>query len=117
MTQTTVQTVSAATNNGVNVAALLEAREALEATPEAAQFKWRTSCEWVNGTHSRSTINSFFGLGEEQKRPNDFVVEADHPEHFAAEDNAATPVEIVLSGLASCLMGGVGSVARHRGSP
>ena len=41
-------------NNGVNVEALLGAREALEQAPEAAQFKWRTSCEWVNGTHSKS---------------------------------------------------------------
>ena len=45
-------------DNGVNVEHLLGAREALEAQPEAAQFKWRTSCEWVNGTHSRSSMPS-----------------------------------------------------------
>ena len=28
-------------NNGVNVEALLDAREALTAAPEAAKFKWR----------------------------------------------------------------------------
>ena len=65
--------------NGVNVAALLGAREALEKTPEAAQFKWRASCEWLNGTHSRSTIGKFFGLGAEQSRDKTFTVEADHP--------------------------------------
>ena len=53
-------------DNGVNVAALLEAREALTAAPEAAQFKWRASCTWRNGTHSNSTVEGFFGLGEEQ---------------------------------------------------
>ena len=109
------ESTSANVNNGVNVAALLEAREALDAAPEAAQFKWRTSCEWVNGTHSKSTISTFFGLGEEQSRGKDFTLEADHPELFAAEDNAPTPVEIVLSGLASCLTAGVAAIAQHRG--
>ncbi|MDP6692337.1 MAG: OsmC family protein [Alphaproteobacteria bacterium] len=115
MTQTDTQTTPANVDNGVNVEALLGAREALDAAPEAAQFKWRTSCEWVNGTHSRSTISGFFGLGEEQARSKDFTIESDHPEVFAAEDHAATPVEIVLSGLAGCLTAGVAAVAQHRG--
>lgn len=102
-------------NNGVNVEALIGAREALSAAPEAAQFKWRTTCEWLNGTHSRSTITGFFGLGQEQSRAKSFTVEGDHPELFASEDHAPTPVEIVLSGLASCLTAGVAAVAQRRG--
>ena len=43
-------------NNGVNVQALLDARDALTKAPEAAQFKWRAVCEWKNGTHSHSTV-------------------------------------------------------------
>ena len=104
----------ASVNNGVNVEALLEAREALTAAPEAAQFKWRASCKWVKGTHSNTTINSFFGLGEEQNHRTDFSFDADHPEIFASEDNGATPVEMVLVGLASCLTAGVAAVAQHR---
>ena len=50
-------------NNGVNVDALLDARKALSEAPEAAQFQWRAKCEWVEGTHSRSTVEGFFGLG------------------------------------------------------
>ncbi len=102
-------------DNGVNVTALLGAREALEKAPEAAQFKWRASCEWLHGTHSRSAIGSFFGLGAEQSRDKTFTVDADHPQVFASEDNAPTPVEIVLSGLASCLTAGVAAVAQRRG--
>jgi uncharacterized OsmC-like protein len=101
--------------NGVNVTALLDAREALEKAPEAAQFKWRATCQWLDGTHSRSTIGKFFGLGAEQSRDKTFAVEADHPKVFASEDNAPTPVEIVLSGLASCLTAGVAAVAQRRG--
>jgi uncharacterized OsmC-like protein len=111
---TTAQNEAAA-NNGVNVEALLGARAALEQAPDAAQFKWRASCEWINGTHSRSVIGNFFGLGAEQSRGKTFSVEADHPQVFAAEDNAPTPVELVLSGLASCLTAGVAAVAQRRG--
>ena len=102
-------------NNGVNVEALLGAREVLEKAPQAAQFKWRASCEWLNGTHSRSVIGNFFGLGTEQSRIKTFTVEADHPQVFAAEDNAPTPVELVLSSLAGCLTAGVAAVAQRRG--
>ncbi len=101
-------------NNGVNVAALLEAREALTATPEAALFKWRASCNWENGTHSSSTVESFFGLGEEQKHVREYSFDADHPEVFASEDKGATPVEMVLVGLASCLTAGIAAVAQNR---
>ena len=101
-------------DNGVNVEALLGARQALSETPEAAKFKWRAKCEWLKGTHSKSSVEGFFGLGEEQKHKSTFSFEADHPEVFASEDHAATPVEIVLAGLASCLTAGVAAVAQHR---
>ncbi len=104
-----------AVNNGVNVEALLGAREALTEAPAAAQFIWRAESEWQNGTHTRSTINKFFGLGEEQDRGRQFELDTDHPEVFAAEDLGATPVEMVLAGLAGCLTGGIASVAQNRG--
>jgi uncharacterized OsmC-like protein len=102
-------------DNGVNVDALLEAREALKDAPEAANFKWRATCNWENGTHSHSTVEGFYGLGEEQKHKTTFTFDADHPEVFASHDNGATPVEIVLVGLASCLTAGVAAVAQNRG--
>ena len=40
--------------------------------------------------------------------------DADHPECFASEDRGATPPEILLAALASCLTAGVASVAQHR---
>jgi uncharacterized OsmC-like protein len=106
---------TAKVNNGVNVEALLGAREQLEQMPVAAQFKFRASCEWLKGTHSRSMIKNFYGLGTEQSREKSFSVEADHPHVFASEDKAPTPVELVLSGLASCLTAGVAAVAQRRG--
>jgi uncharacterized OsmC-like protein len=101
-------------NNGVNVEALLGARTALGEAPAAAQFNWRAACEWRNGTHSTSTVDGFFGLGEEQQHRTRYSFDVDHPEIFASEDNGATPVEYVLVGLAGCLTAGVAAVAQMR---
>lgn len=102
-------------NNGVNVQALLDAREALKGAPQAANFTWRASCKWQNGTHSQTTVKGFHGLGEEQKHKTEFSFDADHPEIFASEDHGITPIEYILVGLASCLTAGVASVAQNRG--
>jgi uncharacterized OsmC-like protein len=101
--------------NGVNVQALLDAREVLKGAPEAAQFTWRASSSWRNGVHSTTTIQNFFGLGEEQSHKTETVFDADHPAVFAAEDNGITPIEYLLVGLTSCLTAGVASVAQNRG--
>lgn len=102
-------------NNGVNVQALLDAREALKGAPEAAKFTWRASCKWQNGTHSTTTVGGFHGLGDEQRHKTETSFEADHPEIFAAEDKGITPIEYMLVGLASCLTAGIASVAQNRG--
>jgi uncharacterized OsmC-like protein len=109
-----METMTKPVDNGVNVAALLEARQALTAMPEAAKFTWRASSEWINGTHSRSTVQKFFGLGEEQSHKTTFAYDMDHPEIFASEDHGPTPVEMVLVGLAGCLTAGIAAVAENR---
>jgi uncharacterized OsmC-like protein len=102
-------------DNGVNVQALLDAREALAASPEAAQFTWRASSRWQSGVHSTVTVEDFFGLGEEQSHRTEYEFDSDHPEIFAAEDNGITPIEYLLVGLAGCLSAGVAAIAQNRG--
>ena len=114
MNVTATKVTATKVDNGVNVEALLGARQALTDAPQATQFKWRATCTWINGTHSHSTVQSFFGLGAEQSHKTEFRYDADHPEVFASEDKGATPVEYVLVGLASCLTAGVAAVAQNR---
>lgn len=109
-----MSTAQVSVNNGVNVEALLGAREALTEAPLGAKFTWRATCDWINGTHSATTVRGFFGLGEEQSHRTEFRFDTDHPEIFASEDHGATPVEIVLAGLAGCLTAGIAAVAQHR---
>jgi uncharacterized OsmC-like protein len=100
--------------NGVNVEALLGAREALSKAPQAARFNWRATCKWVHGTHSRTSVKGYYGLGQEQSHKSEFTFDIDHPEVFASEDRGATPVELVLTGLAGCLTAGVAAIAQLR---
>jgi len=105
----------AVVNNGVNVQALLDARVALKDAPGATAFTWRASCKWQNGTYSKTSVQGFFGLGQEQQHKTETTFEADHPEIFASEDRGITPIEYVLVGLASCLTAGIAAVAQNRG--
>lgn len=102
-------------DNGVNVEALLGARAAMSEARPAAQFRFTATNEWVNGTHSTSTVEQFFGLGEGQSHSQAHSVEIDHPELFASTDAGPTPPELVLMGLAGCLTAGIASVAQNRG--
>jgi uncharacterized OsmC-like protein len=102
-------------DNGVNVEALLGARQAITDEPALGKFTWRASNTWLNGTHSRGEVEGFYGLSDEQSHSQKFTFDADHPLQFAAQDNGAAPVEIVLVALGACLTGGVASVAQQRG--
>ena len=101
-------------DNGVNVEALLGVRDALPDSPEIAQFQWRSTTSWVNGTHSRSDVETFYGFGEEQRHRTTFSYDVDHPLQFAAQDNGVTPVEYVLVALGGCLTAGIAAVAQQR---
>jgi uncharacterized OsmC-like protein len=101
-------------DNGVNVEALLGAREALSKAPEAAKFNWKATCKWVSGTHSQTSVKAFYGLGQDHTHKSEFTFDLDHPEVFASEDKGATPVELVLTGLAGCLTAGVAAIAQLR---
>ena len=101
--------------NGVNVEALLGAREAFKGDLSLTQFQWRARNEWVNGVHSRTVIDDFTGVGGPQSHKAPVAHDADHPELFAAEDSGSTPVEFVLHAIAACLTGGIAAVATNRG--
>lgn len=107
-------TTTAPIDNGVDIDFLRGARELLTDQPAAAQFQWRVTNTWVNGTHSKSAVKDFFGLGAEQSHHTEFVYDGDHPEQFQSEDKGATPIELVLAGLAGCLTAGVATVASNR---
>jgi uncharacterized OsmC-like protein len=108
-------TTDRAYRNGVDTAALFGALDAVKAQPEAAKFQFRASNNWVSGTHSRGTIDGFFGLGAEQSHRQAYVFDADHPEQLVGTDKGPTPAEFLLHALAACITAGIGNIAAARG--
>ncbi|HEX6311556.1 MAG TPA: OsmC family protein [Acidimicrobiia bacterium] len=108
-------TESATHPNGVDIEAIRAARTDLTDAPELAAFQFRATNRWVDGVHSRTTFDTFYGVGAEQAHRRPFTYDADHPELFAAPDNGPTPVEFVLHGLAACITAGIASIAANRG--
>jgi uncharacterized OsmC-like protein len=105
---------STAHRNGVDTATLFATLDAVKAAPAAAQFQFRAHSQWVDGTHSRSSISDYFGVGEERAHEREFVFDADHPAVLVGRDNGPTPVEFLLHALASCLTAGVANIAAAR---
>jgi uncharacterized OsmC-like protein len=101
--------------NGVDVPTLFATLDAVKGAPEAARFQFRAVNRWVSGAHSRTTIDGFFGVGQEQQHRRVYVLEADHPQVLVGTDEAPSPVEVVLHGLAACLTAGIGNIASARG--
>lgn len=111
----TVTEANDAVRNGVDAATLFATLDAVKAAPQAARFQFRARNEWLSGTHNRSTINDFFGVGEERAHERTFVFDADHPAVLVGRDHAPTPVEFVLHALAACLTAGLANIAAARG--
>ena len=100
--------------NGVDTATLFATLNAVKAAPAAAKFQFRAGNEWLNGTHTRSTINGFFGVGEERTHERTFQFDADHPAVLVGHDHGPTPTEYVLHALAACLTAGLANIAAAR---
>src|ERR1700733_8447919 len=98
----TVQKLARITN-GVNVDDLFATIDSIQATPAIAKFKFRIHNQWAGASQNRSTVNTFYGAGEEQSRPRAFVLEADEPALLLGKDAAVNPVEHLLHALAACL--------------
>ena len=94
MTTTDTPADTSAGDNGVNVQALLEAREVLKGAPEAAQFTWKATSSWQHGVHSQVKIQNYFGLGADQQHESESVFDADHPAVFAATDESGKRPEM-----------------------
>lgn len=90
--------------NGVNVEQLTETINAIKKDPKLAKFKFRAVNEWEDGAHSRTTIKSFYGAGQEDSsRTKPFILDGDEPPVLLGENRAPNAVETVLHSLASCI--------------
>lgn len=101
--------------NGVDTPNLLATINFVAGQPELAKFQFRATNQWIEGTHSRTSIRGFFGAGGEHEHSRTFFADGDHPAVLVGADNGPTPVEWLLHALATCLTSGIGNIAAVRG--
>ena len=104
-----------ATRNGVDTGALFTTIGVVRDQPDLARFQFRATNRWVTGTHNRSTINGYYGAGQQHTRAEDFTYDADHPPVLTGSDTGPAPVEHLLHALAACLTSGLANIAAARG--
>ena len=108
-------TTESPARNGVDTATLFATINAVKEQRDIARFQFRATNTWMSGTHSRSSISSFYGAGQEMAHVTTFDFDADHPVVLTGKDNGPTPVEFMLVGLAGCLTAGLANIAAARG--
>lgn len=112
----TTETQARIARNGVDVPTLFATLDAVKGQPQIADFQFRATNEWVSGTHNRSTIQGFYGAGQEDtSRTAPFTYDADHPAVLVGRNNGPTPVEFLLHAIAACLTSGLANIAAARG--
>jgi uncharacterized OsmC-like protein len=101
--------------NGVDVPTLFATVDAVRAQTELAKFRFNVRNRWQSGTHTTTSITSYYGAGGEHDHVREFTLDADHPQVLVGTDKGPLPVELLLAALASCLTGSIGNIAAARG--
>lgn len=102
--------------NGVDTAQLFGTLDAVADQPELGRFQFRASNRWLDGSHNRSTIQSFYGAGQEDtSRTEPFELDAGEPAVLLGTDTGPNPAESLLHALAACLTTSIVYVASARG--
>jgi uncharacterized OsmC-like protein len=108
-------TTASPIRNGVDTAQVYGTLDALKAQPEAAHFEFRVENRWIDGPHSRSTMQGFYGAGvEDTTREVPFIVDASEPPVLFGHNEAPNPAEYLLHALAGCMTLTIVNVAAAR---
>jgi uncharacterized OsmC-like protein len=111
----TTTTETSSTRNGVDTATLFATIDLVRSQPELAQFRFVARNTWIDGTHSRGVVSGFHGAGQDLTHVTEHAADTDHPVVLCGSDQGATPVEMLLLGLAGCLTAGLANIAAARG--
>jgi uncharacterized OsmC-like protein len=101
--------------NGVDSEQMYGTLDAIKAQPELGTFQFRATNRWIDGAHNRTTIQKFYGAGQEDtSRDEPFVIDAGEPAILLGTDTGANPAEYLLHALAACLTTSLVYVAAAR---
>jgi uncharacterized OsmC-like protein len=91
------------TVNGIDPGVLQETMGAIEGDPELGRCVLRARNHWLDGGHSRTTIEGFFAAKQEMSHKQVYELFADESPLLAGHDEAPSPGEHLLNALATCL--------------
>lgn len=108
--------MSTSTVNGVDLERLSATIDAVAADSTLARFEFRVGNRWIDGGHSRSAIQGFFGVGhEDTSRDAPFRVDSDEPSVLLGGNQAPNAGEYLLHALAACITATIVYHAAARG--
>lgn len=102
-------TTTVTERNGVPTDKLFATVGKLKEQPDLAAFRFTARNQWASGTHSKSTIHDWYGVGTDHEHVEEFSFSADHP--TLGTGNGPTPQEYLLHALAACITGGIATIA------
>ena len=90
--------------NGLDTTQMVGTIKAIQEEPTIAHFQFRNRNQWVNGGENRSTIQGFYGAGQEDtSRAKPFQFVNGEPPVLLGNNEGANPVEFLLHALAGCV--------------
>jgi len=90
--------------NGLDTKQLVDTVDALRRNPALARFEFRARNQWIGGGENRSTIQGFYGAGQEDtSRQQPYVFTNGEPPVLLGANEGANPVEFLLHALAGCV--------------
>jgi uncharacterized OsmC-like protein len=102
--------------NGIKLDQLVGTVNVIKEKPDIAKFQFRANTQWINGGHCQTTIQSFYGAGDEDSsRGKPFVLDGDEPPVLLGENHGPNAVECALHALTSCLSVGFAYNAAAQG--
>lgn len=101
--------------NGVAIDELAKTIGLVRDDPGLADFEFRVRNEWERGGHSKTTVEAFRGVKQENEHARSFELEADEPPVLLGRDLGPNPVEHLLNALVTCLTGALVYHAAARG--
>ncbi|MHA6965317.1 OsmC family protein [Zobellella denitrificans] len=90
--------------NGLDKDQMMTTIAAIQQQPGLARFQFRARNRWVSGGENRSTIQDFYGAGQEDdSRTQPFHFTNGEPPVLLGANEGANPVEYLLHALAGCV--------------
>jgi uncharacterized OsmC-like protein len=111
MTMTSERT----TRNGIDTTTYRAGLDLLREAPEAGRARFTATNRWMTGTHSRSSMFRYTGLGETCHHVTPFHADADAPAALSGSDQGPTPHEWLLHAVAADVTANVATIAAARG--